>query len=103
MAFLFKKVNLLNGNSAPFTGEYVSTATARNLLFNFYASGVISGNSLLALQFQSPFFPQDSITFHAITGLSGYGSPLFSDSPISEVRAVCSGTGNYWVSVNMQN
>lgn len=105
MNFLFKKLFLAKGEQMPFTGEYIDFVYGRNLLFNFYLSGTLSGNNRIDLQLKNPFFGNDDgIVFYTITGLNdGYATPLFSDSPISQTRIIGSGIGYLWAAVNVQN
>ena len=93
--------HLLTGALGDATGEYQSTKIARNCLYNFFVSG--SGYQI-TLEMRSPFFANsDGIPFYSLTGTSGYAVPLFSDSPVGDVRAIYSGQGRAWASVNVQN
>lgn len=98
--FFFDTKTLMAGQSSPYTGAYVDSSRCRNLLFNFYASGTVSGLNQIFLQFENPFFKNnEGITFYTITGLTSgyYTPPIFSDSPMPRIRAVSSGIGNFWV------
>lgn len=91
---------LLTGQQAPFTGQWFPMGQSREALYS--AFGNTSGS--IVLQYRSPFFPSEAIPFYTIDiASSGYSAPAFSTSPLSEVRAVSSGTGNYWCAVSQQN
>jgi hypothetical protein len=101
--FYFKPKILLSGQEAPFTGDYINITLARNSCFTVFSSGEnVSGN--VTLQYKSPFFENEGVSFYTFTGLSsGYADPIFLTTPMSEVRAIADGTGNYWVGINIQN
>ena len=96
----FNTAILLNGNSAPFTGTWVPMGRGRDNLFTLYTnhSGQIS------LQYKSPFFDEGVEFYNVTISGSGYASPTYSTSPMSEVRAVCSGgTGKFWAAITTQS
>jgi hypothetical protein len=101
----FKPELLLSGQVAPFTGEYCSMARARNVCFTVFGSGTPSINGTVSLQYRSPFFKNDFVTFYTFPVLSGvgYAPPAFLTTPVEEVRAVSTGTGIFWVAANVQN
>lgn len=99
--YYYNTLPLLSGLLGDSTGQYQSLKFSRNSLFYFFVSG--SGYQI-SLQSKSPFFNnEDGITFYTLTGVSGYAEPLFSDSPLGNVRAIYSGAGRAWVSVAVQN
>jgi hypothetical protein len=100
MSDFFSTKMLLTGQSAPYTGEWVGMGRSRDNLFTAY--GTSSGS--IALQYFSPFFINDGVPFYTIQiSGSGYATPAYSTSPMEQVRAICSGTGTYWVAVAEQN
>jgi len=90
---------LLNAKTAPFTGEWFPLGRGRDNLFTFYTNGTGTIN----LEYKSPFF-NEGVNFYStsITG-AGYGTSTYSTSPMSEIRAVCSGNGQFWAAVTTQN
>ena len=95
----FNTTILLNEKTAPFTGEWVPMGRSRDNLFTFYTNG--SGK--VSLQYKSPFF-NEGIQFYSINmDASGYSDPVYSTSPMGEVRAICSGNGNFWTAITTQN
>jgi hypothetical protein len=101
--FYFKPQLLLSGQEAPFTGKYVNAALARNACFTVFSSGEnVSGD--ITLQYKSPFFKDDGVSFYSFTGLSaGYADPIFLTTPMSEIRAIADGTGHFWTAITIQN
>lgn len=103
-SFLVKTETLANGNSLPFTGEWVSTALSRNALIVAYVSGStatlnLEGQSLIN---QSPI--PNFYTFYTATGVTGYMSPAFLDSPISSIRMTSNTNGGkVWAYITYQN
>jgi hypothetical protein len=96
----FVTTHLLTGQQAPFTGAWELTARSRDFLYSFYTNG--SGN--ITLQYQSPFFENDGINFYNINlAGSGYGDSSYSTSPVSHVRAICSGSGRFYCALTQQN
>lgn len=104
---------LASGQSAPFTGEWVSIAEARNTMFVVYGSG-ISGTVSATVQtktalFGAPVFQnggtQHGVPMYTFTPLTnGYSAPAFLDSPVSHVRLVVpSGSGRVWSYASIQN
>jgi hypothetical protein len=95
----FKTSILLDGKTAPFTGEWVPVGRGRDNLFTFYTNG--AGG--IDLEYRSPFF-DEGIQFHSIAMTSsGYADPTYSTSPMSEIRAICTGNGQFWAAVTTQN
>jgi hypothetical protein len=91
---------LLTGQSAPFTGEFVNVAKARNACFTVFSSG----NGSVSLEYKSPFFQNQGVSFYSFAGLStGHATPVYLTTPIEEVRAIANGTGNFWVAATIQN
>jgi hypothetical protein len=94
---------LASNQPGGFTGEFKNISRGRNCLFTLYCSGA-SSNSAVALEYQSPFFESDGVEFYKFSGLAdGYAQPLFLNSPVKNVRAVTSGDGSFWASVDYQN
>jgi hypothetical protein len=105
---------LATGQSAPFTGDWISIAEARNALFVVYGSGVSGG---LTATVQSKTFLSDDPAFTDDGGYAGvplysfnsvsngYASPVFLDSPVPYVRLVVTGNGNgqVWSYASIQN
>lgn len=90
---------LLDGESAPFTGDWVSIGRSRDNLFTFYTNG--TGN--ITLEYKSPFF-DDGVDFYSVDmSGAGYSDPSYSTSPMSEIRAICSGNGQFWSAITTQN
>jgi len=110
-SFLLKTSNLATGNSLPFTGNWVNTTLSRNALVVAYVSG---GSANLNLEGQSlidggSLFKAggaaESYTFYTTTGVNGYMSPAFLDSPIPFIRLTSTSTGNakVWAYISYQN
>lgn len=92
---------LLDAVLAPSTGSWVNTAKARNILFTAYGSGV---GSNIILQYTSPFFASQGVTFYTFSGLTtGYANPALLNSPMTQIRAIASGTGTCWAAATLQN
>ena len=104
---------LASGQSAPFTGDWVSVAEARNALFVVYGSGV-QGNVSATIQSQTYLGGNAAFTdaggyggvplytFNSVP--NGYAAPAFLDSPVPYVRLVVpSGTAQVWAYVSIQN
>jgi len=103
-SFYFKPKILMSGQSAPFTGSYVNTALSRNACFTVFSSGSSPVSGAITLQYRSPFFKDDAVPFYVFQNLSGgYAEPVFLTSPVSEIRAVSSGSGQFWVGISIQN
>ena len=99
-SFFFSTNTLLTGQAAPFTGAAIDTSKARNCLFTVSGNGV----GAVYLQYLSPFANTDWITFQSVTGLTtGFASPIFSDSPMPQIRALSSGVGSFWAGSYQQN
>jgi hypothetical protein len=105
---------LASGQSAPFTGDWISVAEAKNALFVVYGSGISSTVSATiqaktSLGGDSAFTDAGGYagvplyTFNSIK--NGYAAPAFLDSPISQVRVVVTGAGNgqVWAYASIQN
>lgn len=100
MSDFLNTIHLLTGQQAPFTGQWAEIGRSRENLFS--AFGNTSGT--IGLQYRSPFFANQGVPFFDIVlGSSGYATPVFSTSPMGEVRAVSSGNGTYWCAVTQQN
>jgi hypothetical protein len=96
----FVTTHLLTGQQAPFTGSWNLAARGRDFLYSFYTNG--SGS--ITLQYQSPFFEDDGISFYTTNlASSGYGASSYSTSPVSHVRAICSGSGQFYCALSQQN
>ena len=106
---LFKTILLLTGQSAPATGSWTNLGLSHEVLYTVYSSG----NGTVSLEYQNPFgFTGTNqsnafyagVSFYQATGLlTGYSQPAYSNSPMSLVRAIASGNGQYWVSATSQN
>lgn len=100
MSPYFNTVQLLTGQTAPFTGGWVDVGRSRENLYSSF--GTASGS--ITLQYRSPFFIEQGITFYnVILSGSGYAEPVFSTSPMGEVRAISAGSGKYWCAMTQQN
>lgn len=100
MSDFLNTIQLLTGQAAPFTGEWAEIGRSRENLFS--AFGNTSG--IIRLQYKSPFFSNQGIPFYDIVlSGSGYSMPVFSTSPMGEVRAISSGNGSYWCAITQQN
>lgn len=103
---------LASGQSAPFTGDWVSIAEARNALFVVYGSG-ISGATSVTVQAKTPLVgpifgaggAQEGVPLYTFSSIAnGYSAPAFLDSPVSHVRVVVpSGSGAVWSYASIQN
>lgn len=104
---------LATGQSAPFTGSWVSVTEAKNALFVVYGSGV-SGSISATIQAQTYLGGDDAFTdaggyagvplytFNSVS--NGYAPPAFLDSPVSHVRLVVpTGQGKIWAYTSIQN
>jgi hypothetical protein len=92
---------LLTGQAAPFTGEAETIARSRDAGITVYTSGA---GGTVRLQYNSPFFQDDWVDFYAFEGLtSGYAQPAYLTTPMTQIRAVAEGTGNFWVAFTAQN
>jgi hypothetical protein len=111
-SFLIKTDYLATGQSLPFTGSWVSSALSRNALIVAYVSGNsatinLQGQSLLG-GYDSQFAQggiNDNYTFYTATGVTGYMSPAFLDSPIPSIRisTPTTGAGKVWAYITYQN
>ena len=100
MSDFLNTIHLLTGQEAPFTGQWAEIGRSRENLFSSFAN--TSGT--ITLQYRSPFFIDQGIPFYdIILSGSGYATPVFSTSPMGEVRAISSGNGNYWCAITQQN
>ena len=104
---------LATGQSAPFTGNWVGIAEARNALFVVYGSG-ISGAPSATIQAKTAFTndpvfsasgSQQGVPLYTFSNVTnGYSTPAFLDSPVTHVRiAVPSGSGRLWCYAAVQN
>lgn len=95
----FKTSILLEGETPPFTGEWVPVGRSRDNLFTFFTNG----SGTITLQYKSPFF-DDGVDFYSVNiSGSGYADPSYSTSPMGDVRAICEGNGNFWTAIMQQN
>lgn len=104
-SFLVKTETLANGNSLPFTGEWVSTALSRNALIVTYVSGANATINLEGRSLINESSIPNSYTFYTTTGVTGYMSPAFLDSPIPALRinSPTTGVGRVWAYITYQN
>jgi hypothetical protein len=105
---------LASGQSAPFTGDWVSVAEAKNALFVVYGSGV---SSTVSATIQAKTFLAGDVAFTDAGGYAGvplytfnsigngYAAPAFLDSPVPQVRIVVTGNGSakVWAYASIQN
>jgi len=104
---------LATGQSAPFTGDWVGIAEAKNALFVVYGSGV-SGSISATVEAQTflggnaaftdagGYAGVPLYTFNSVS--NGYAAPAFLDSPVTHVRlTVPTGAGKVWSYVSIQN
>jgi hypothetical protein len=100
-----EQIDLLTGQQAPATGEWVNIARGRDAFFTAYASGA----GAVFLQTKTPFknlpdAADEGINFYTISGMNNsYGDSAFMTSPMVQVRAVSSGAGRVWANVTLQN
>jgi hypothetical protein len=98
--FFIQTKLLLTGQQAPFTGEAVNMARSRDAAFTVFSSGQGS----VFLQYKSPFFENEWVNFYSFSDLnSGYALPAYLTTPVTEVRAVSSGSGAFWCGFTAQN
>lgn len=91
---------LINGESAPFTGEFFDITRLRNSAFMSY----VSGNGVVTLEFESPFFEGSGVPFYQFPNLINRHSAVISlSTPVKSVRATCSGNGAFWVALVANN
>lgn len=111
-ASLFKTSLLATGQATPFTGDWASTVDCRNGFIVTYVSGAAINMNLQAkteLAGETIFTAggsADNISFYTgSAGPNGYASPLFFDSPVSNIRlATASATGSrVWSYISYQN
>lgn len=99
--FYIQTKTLLTGQAAPFTGESQTIARSRDAGFTVYSSGV---GGVVHLQYSSPFFENDWVNFYTFQGLtSGYADAVYLTTPMTQIRAISEGTGNFWVAFTAQN
>jgi len=105
---------LASGQSAPFTGDWVSVAEAKNALFVVYGSGI---SSTVSATIQAKTFLGGDAAFTDAGGYAGvplytfssikngYAAPGFLDSPVPQVRLVVTGAGSgqVWAYASIQN
>lgn len=104
-SFLIQTKYLATGNSLPFTGEWISTALSRNALIVAYVSGSTATINLDGQSLINESSLPNAYTFYTTTGVTGYMSPAFLDSPISSIRMSSPSTGNsrVWAYITYQN
>jgi hypothetical protein len=104
---------LASGQSAPFTGDWVNVAQARNSLFVVYGSGV-SGSLSATVQAQTYLagdaaFTDDGgyagVPLYTFTGVkNGYAPTAYINTPVAYVRLVVpTGNGQIWSYAAIQN
>jgi len=99
--FFIQTKLLLSGECAPFTGQSVNMARGRDAVFTAYTN--VDGGSIY-LQYKSPFFEGDWVDFYSFDAMkSGYAAPVYLTTPITHVRAIASGVGNFWCGFTTQN
>lgn len=110
MADTFKSEIIANGETVPFTGQWVPSSQGRNALVVTYVSGSSVDFSLQGkTELQGlPIFAEggsaEAFTFYEVNNVSsGYSAPIFFDSPIAEIRMVATGSGKVWSFINYQN
>jgi hypothetical protein len=102
---------LASGQSAPFTGDWISIAEARNTLFAVYGSGASSLSATIQTKtflFGDPAFQdggsQQGVPLYIFSSIpNGYAAPAVINAPVSHVRIVASGTGQVWSYVSIKN
>lgn len=98
--YLTQTITLLSGQAAPFTGEVVNVARAKDLVFDYY----VSGNGSITLQYKSPFFENQWIDFNKITANKvGPVNANTLGTPTTLIRAISTGIGSFWCAVTVQN
>lgn len=104
-SFLIDTEYLATGNSLPFTGEWVSTALSRNALIVAYVSGAVATINLDGRSLINENTLPNAYTFYTTTGVNGYMSPAFLDSPIPSIRLSSPSTGvsRVWAYITYQN
>ena len=103
-SFLIKTEYLATGNSLPFTGQWVSTTLSRNALIVAYVSGSAATLNLEGQSLINESSIPNSYTFYTSTGVTGYMSPAFLDSPISSIRmSSLTNGGKVWAYITYQN
>lgn len=101
--FFIGSHELVSDQPGGYEGDFKNISRGRNCLFTVFCSGA-SSSSAVFLEYESPFFKNEGVQFYEFSGLSdGYATPAFLNSPMKNVRAVTSGDGSFWVSVNYQN
>jgi hypothetical protein len=108
---LIKTEYLATGQAAPFTGNWVNTALCKNGFIVIYASGSSVSINLQAKTElnQAPIFldggSANAVSFYTATGVgAGYGSPIFLDSPIANIRlAATAGNAPVFAYITYQN
>lgn len=103
-SFLINTKYLATGNSLPFTGEWVNTALSRNALVVAYVSGNSATLNLEAQSLINVSGIPNSYSFYSATGVTGYMSPAFIDSPIPFLRmSSTTSNGKVWAYITYQN
>lgn len=105
-------VSLATGQSAPFTGEWVNIAIARNAMFVLFGNkansipvGLQTKTALSGLSAFSTGGEHEAVDLYGFPDVgSGYAPAAFMDSPISHVRLYTTGSGNnIWAYASLQN
>jgi hypothetical protein len=98
--FFIETKLLLTGQAAPFTGDKQNIARSRDAAFTVYSSG----DGSVKLQYASPFFPNDWVDFYEFKNLkTGYADTAYLTTPMTSIRAVAIGNGNFWTAFTAQN
>lgn len=103
-SFLIDTEYLATGNSLPFTGNWVNTALSKNALIVAYVSGSTATLNLEGKSLINESSLPNAYTFYTATGVTGYMSPAFLDSPISSIRISSpTNSGKVWAYITYQN
>lgn len=94
MSNLIQTKLLLTGQNAPFTSESCDGTKFDEISFTAYSSG----NGSIFLQYKSPIFQDDWVTFYEFEKMkTGYAPAAHLTTPVTEIRAVSSGVGKFWL------
>lgn len=103
-AFLVNTKYLATGDSLPFTGSWINTALSRNALVVAYVSGATATLNLDGQSLINVNGVPNSYTFYSTSGINGYMTPAFIDSPIPSLRISSPTTsGRLWAYITYQN
>jgi len=104
-SFLINTQYLATGQSLPFTGDWVNTALSRNALIVAYVSGATADLNVQGQSLLTSYGLPNNYTFYTSTGVTGYMSPAFLDSPITSIRLATptTGAGKVWAYITYQN